>query len=163
PDPGQGERSQCRWSPHPPGSPRSDRVDWQQLHSACDLLPTVPRPRPTDPVTPLAVTATYHAGVNMGQAIGTEASPYALELQRGVRHLRFAAPLESQYTQERLSEGRLLIRVACMLSALVSLLRAADTVYAGTWDVASLTDLAIVTGISLTLAWLAWSTLYERL
>ena len=90
-------------------------------------------------------------------------SPYARELQRGVRHLPFAAPLETQYIQERLSESWLLIRVACVMSALVALLRGAEKVYAGTWDLVSLTDLGIVTVISIALAWIAWSTLYQRL
>ena len=89
-------------------------------------------------------------------------SPYARELKRGVGHLRFAEPLETQYTQERLSESRLLIRVACMLSALIALLRAAEKVYAGTWDLRSLTDLGIVTGISVALAGFAWSAQYQR-
>jgi diguanylate cyclase (GGDEF)-like protein len=110
-------------------------------------------------------TATYDAAVNVAKPFHADSladSPYARELQRGVCHLRFAAPLEGQYTQERLSESRLLIRVACMLSALVALLRAAETVYAGTWDLQSLTDLGIVTGISVALAGLAWSALYQR-
>jgi diguanylate cyclase (GGDEF)-like protein len=89
-------------------------------------------------------------------------SPYARELQRGVCDLCFAAPLETQYIQDRLSDNRLLIRVACMLSALVVLLRTAETVYAGSWDLRSLTDLAIVGGISIALACIAWSALYQR-
>ncbi len=76
--------------------------------------------------------------------------------------LCFAAPLETRYIQERLSDNRLLIRVACMLSALVALLRAAETMYAGgSPDPRSLTDLAIVGGISIALACIAWSTLYQ--
>jgi len=79
-----------------------------------------------------------------------------------VHQLRFSAPLEVQYIQERLSEGRVLICVACTLSALIALLRAADTLYAGNWDLRSLTGLGIVTGISLTLAGFAWSAVYQR-
>jgi diguanylate cyclase (GGDEF)-like protein len=89
-------------------------------------------------------------------------SPYARELQRGVCDLCFTAPLETQYIQERLSDNRLLIRVACMLSALVVLLRTAETVYAGSSDLRSLTDLAIVGGISIALACIAWSAQYQR-
>jgi len=113
----------------------------------------------------LESTATYDAAVNTAKPFHTDNladSAYARELERGVCHLRFAAPLEMQYTQERLSESRLLIRVACMLSALVALLRAAEKVYAGTWDLSSLTDLGIVTGISIVLAGFAWSAQYQR-
>ena len=56
----------------------------------------------------------------------------------------FAAGLEAQYIQERLSESRLVIRVACMLSALIVLLRGAEGVYARSWDLRALIDLAIV-------------------
>jgi diguanylate cyclase (GGDEF)-like protein len=90
-------------------------------------------------------------------------SPYARELQRGVEHLRFEAPLEAQYVQERLTDGRLLICVACSLSTLVVLLRTADTVYSGRWDLWSLTDLAIVGGISIALTCVACSALFQRL
>jgi len=79
-----------------------------------------------------------------------------------VCQLRFAAPLEAQYTQERLSESRLIIRVACILSALIALLRAAERVYAGSWDLPALTGLGIVTGISVALAGLAWSARYDQ-
>jgi diguanylate cyclase (GGDEF)-like protein len=104
--------------------------------------------------------------VTIARALDTDTladSPYARELQRGGHHLRFTAPLEAQYMHARLTESRLLIRVACVLSALVALLRGVEKVYTGTWDLLSLTDLAIVTAISIALAWLAWSTLYQRL
>jgi diguanylate cyclase (GGDEF)-like protein len=74
----------------------------------------------------------------------------------------FAAGLEAQYIQERLSESRLVIRVACMLSALIVLLRVAEVVYARSWDLRALIDLAIVGGISIALALIACSALYQR-
>ncbi|MBS0416560.1 MAG: GGDEF domain-containing protein [Proteobacteria bacterium] len=89
-------------------------------------------------------------------------SPYARELQGGVSHLRFAEPLETQYIQERLSDSRVLIRLACMLSALIAFLRAAEKVFAGTGDLWSLTDLGFVTVISIALAGLAWGPQYQR-
>src|SRR6476646_7838365 len=46
--------------------------------------------------------------------------------------------LETEYLQVRWCETRLLIRVASVLSALVALLRGADKVYGGTWDLRSL-------------------------
>ncbi len=113
----------------------------------------------------MAVVAPYDAAVTVAKPFHTDSledSPYARELQGGVCHLRFAEPLESQYLQERLSESRLLIRLACMLSALVALLRAAEKVYAGTGNLLALTDLGFVTVISVALAGLAWSTQYQR-
>ena len=74
----------------------------------------------------------------------------------------FAAGLEAQYIQERLSESRLVIRVACMLSALIVLLRVGEVVYARSWDLRALIDLAIVGGISIALALIACSALYQR-
>ena len=79
-------------------------------------------------------------------------SPFARELERGVWRRRFAAPLETQYIQERLSEGRLVIRVACVLSALIVLLRGAELVHAGSGELWTLIDLAIVGMISVALA-----------
>lgn len=73
----------------------------------------------------------------------------------------FAAPLETQYIQERLSEGRLVIRVACMLSALIVLLRGGELLLAGSWDLWTLIDLTIVGGISVALAFIACSAWYQ--
>jgi len=114
----------------------------------------------------LVIAATYDAAVTIAKPFQIDSladSPCARELQGGVSQLRFAEPLETQYTQERLSENRLLIRLACMLSALVSLLRAAEKLYAGTGDLWSLTDLGFVTVISVALAGLAWGAQYQRL
>ena len=113
----------------------------------------------------MIILATYDAAVTIAKPFHADSlaeSPYARELQGGVCHLRFAEPLETQYIQERLSDSRLLIRLACMLSALVALLRAAEKMYAGTGDLWSLTDLAFVTVVSVALAGLAWGTQYQR-
>jgi diguanylate cyclase (GGDEF)-like protein len=90
-------------------------------------------------------------------------SPYARELQRGVPHLRFEALLEAEYLQARLCESRLLIRVACVLSGLLALLRGTEKVYEGTWSLLSLTSLALVIGSSVALASIAWGAQYQRL
>jgi diguanylate cyclase (GGDEF)-like protein len=49
-----------------------------------------------------------------------------------------------------------------MLSSLIVLLRVAEVVYARSWDLRVLLDLAIVGGISIALALLAWSAWYQR-
>jgi hypothetical protein len=49
-----------------------------------------------------------------------------------------------------------------MLSALIVLLRVAEVVYARSWDLRALIGLAIVGGISIALALIAWSALYQR-
>ena len=90
-------------------------------------------------------------------------SPYAQELRRGAPRPRFEARLEAQYQHARLSESRVLIRVACVLSALLALLRGAERMYEGAWNLVLLIDVAIVIGGSVILASIAWSTRYQRL
>lgn len=48
-------------------------------------------------------------------------SPYAAELERGVSGRRFDPRLEEEYVQARLAENRVLVRVTCVLGALLSL------------------------------------------
>jgi diguanylate cyclase (GGDEF)-like protein len=48
-------------------------------------------------------------------------SPYAAELQRGVAAKSFSRHLEKKYVRSRLSENRALVRVTCVLGALLSL------------------------------------------
>lgn len=90
-------------------------------------------------------------------------SPYARELRKGVPQLRFGDSLEGEYLQARLSDSRLLIRVASVLSALLALMRAGETLYAGTWNFISLTALSFIVVTSLALAWISWSAHYLRL
>src|SRR5438270_11195597 len=49
-----------------------------------------------------------------------------------------------------------------MLSASIALLRVAEVVYARSWDLRAVIDLAIVAGISLALASIACSASYQR-
>jgi diguanylate cyclase (GGDEF)-like protein len=71
--------------------------------------------------------------------------------------------MEAEYLHARLSESRALIRVACVLSAVLALLRGAEKVYEGAWNLILLIDLGIVIGGSIALASIAWSTQYQRL
>ena len=73
----------------------------------------------------------------------------------------FAAPLETQYIQGRLTEGRLVIRIACVLSALVVLLRGAELLHGGGTELWTLIDLAIVGAISVSLAVISCSACYQ--
>jgi diguanylate cyclase (GGDEF)-like protein len=88
-------------------------------------------------------------------------SPYARELRRGVPQLRFESQVEAEYLHTRLFENRVLIRVACVLAAVLALLRGAEKVYEGAWNLLLLIDLGIVIGGSIVLAALAWSTRYQ--
>jgi diguanylate cyclase (GGDEF)-like protein len=90
-------------------------------------------------------------------------SPYAAELQRGVMNRRFAPPLESQYLRDRLLQNRTLIRVACVLAAVLAILRTLEQVIGGTWSGLFLIDLGLIIAGSVALATLAWSPDFERL
>ena len=90
-------------------------------------------------------------------------SPYAQQLRRGVSHVRFDATLESEYRRARLLESRVLVRVACVFSMVLALLRGIDQVYEGTWNVIPLIGLAIVSVGSTALAAVAWSSWYESM
>jgi diguanylate cyclase (GGDEF)-like protein len=87
-------------------------------------------------------------------------SPYAQQLRRGVSHVRFDATLESEFRRARLLESRVLVRVACVFSMVLALLRGIDQVYEGTWNVVLLIGLAIVIVSSTALASVAWSSRY---
>ena len=90
-------------------------------------------------------------------------SPYAQQLRRGVSHLRFAATLEAEYRRARLLESRVLVRIACVFSLVLALLRGIDQVYEGTWNVIPLIGLAIISVCSTALASVAWSCRYESM
>jgi len=90
-------------------------------------------------------------------------SPYAAELQRGVSN-RYASPkLEAEYLQARLADARSLVRIACLLSVLVTALRVAEQAIGGWWNPTMRIHLGLVFVISVVLAALAWSRFYERL
>jgi diguanylate cyclase (GGDEF)-like protein len=90
-------------------------------------------------------------------------SPYAAELHRKSSWLRFAPPLEAEYLRSRLLNDRTLIRVACVFSALLTLIRGVEHIYSNTWDLTILIGIVLVMGSSLALAYIAWSRAFERL
>ncbi len=90
-------------------------------------------------------------------------SPYAQELRRGAPRLRFEARLEAEYVHARLFESRVLIRVACVLATIMTLLRGTEEIFEDAWTWPSLINLSVVTASSIALASLAWSTQYQRL
>jgi len=103
-------------------------------------------------------------------------SPYAAELQRGrvacprdaepepggPADLRFSPTLEAEFRRARLVEGRTLIRWACALAALVSILRAVEQSLRGTWNDYLIADFTIVIVGSIIVAAIAWGPLFER-
>jgi diguanylate cyclase (GGDEF)-like protein len=90
-------------------------------------------------------------------------SPYAAELQGGGSKLRFLQPqLEAEYRRSRLMSSRTLIRVACGFAAALTVTRGAEQAYDKTWDLTLLIDLTLVMVTSIALAWIAWSSSFER-
>ena len=90
-------------------------------------------------------------------------SPYAAELQRGAGN-RYSDPkLEAEYMQARLSDARTLIRIAALLTVFVTALRGLEQAIAGWWNPTLRIHLGIVFAISVVLAAIAWSRLFERL
>jgi diguanylate cyclase (GGDEF)-like protein len=90
-------------------------------------------------------------------------SPYAAELQRGVGNRYSSAKLESEYAQARLSDARTLIRVAALLTVLVTAIRGAEQAIGESWNPALGAHVAIILSISVVLAAIAWSPLFARL
>lgn len=90
-------------------------------------------------------------------------SPYAVELQRGSPNLRFSPKLEAEYIRAHLRHSRTLIRVACVLAALLAVLRGAEQAVVSSWNSVLLIDFGLVISGSIALASIAWSTSYERL
>jgi diguanylate cyclase (GGDEF)-like protein len=90
-------------------------------------------------------------------------SPYAIELQRGPGNRFSNATLEAEYGQARLAHACTLVRVACLLALLVAALRGAEQMIQGWWNPSLRIHLAIVFAVSLVLAVIAWSRLFERI
>jgi len=90
-------------------------------------------------------------------------SPYAAELQRGVGERYGSARLEAEYVQARLGDARTLVRIASLLAVLVAGLRGAEQAIGGWWNPELGIHLGIVFTISVVLAAIAWSRLFERL
>lgn len=89
-------------------------------------------------------------------------SPYAVELQRGSPNLRFSPKLEAEYIRAHLRHSRTLVRVACVLAALLAVLRGAEQAAEIPWNSVLLIDFALVISGSIGLASIAWSISFER-
>jgi len=78
------------------------------------------------------------------------------------------AELEADYVRSQLRNNRTLIRMACVLALLAVVVRAVDNTVSGSWNLVADTGLvlrifALILVCSAALAWLAWSTAFERL
>ncbi|HEX7061766.1 MAG TPA: diguanylate cyclase [Woeseiaceae bacterium] len=90
-------------------------------------------------------------------------SPYAAELQRGETRRRFEPRLESEYVRMRFVEMRSLIRVTCILGAVLSLFCLAGRTLQGHTGQGHLLALAVVLLASAGLAIIACSSRLDRL
>lgn len=98
------------------------------------------------------------------QSLGTVPdSPYAAELLRGHSNLRFAPEVEREYLRAHLAKNRVLIRVTCVLGALLGVGRGVEQVATGFAHGNTLLGLGFVIAASLLLTAIAWSTAYEQL
>ena len=84
-----------------------------------------------------------------------------MELQRSST-LRFAQPLEREYSQARLATTRTLIRVACILSVLLTVSRGIERLHSHSLTTSSLIQVSAVLVCALVLAGLAWGTSFTR-
>jgi diguanylate cyclase (GGDEF)-like protein len=90
-------------------------------------------------------------------------SPYAAELRRGPASLRFTPELETEYASFRLLQSRTLIRVACMLAAVLAVLRGLEQASQGTWNWLFAADAGLIVAGSIALTFVAWSRSFQRL
>ncbi len=91
-------------------------------------------------------------------------SAHAYELRQGVERLRFAAPLEAEYTLSHLQRVRLRVRIWFSLTLILAALFTADWVRrAGFLQWVPVAHWAVLMPCTAALAWLAWSSRYERL
>jgi diguanylate cyclase (GGDEF)-like protein len=90
-------------------------------------------------------------------------SAYAHELRKGLAHLRFAAPLEVEYTTAHLQRVRLRVRIWFSLIVMVSLAFTIDQVRReGIWSPNSIAHWAVLLPCTGALVGLAWGPGYER-
>jgi diguanylate cyclase (GGDEF)-like protein len=89
-------------------------------------------------------------------------SPYAAELQRAQQDLQFKPEVEAEYVRTRLLDSRLLIRVTCALAAVLGIARGVEQAATGFPVGGPAIALALVTLASVLLAFLAWSSAFER-
>ena len=90
-------------------------------------------------------------------------SPYVAELQRGPANRRFSPKLEAEYVRACLLDSHTVIRVACVLAALLAALRGVEQAIAGSWDLTSLSHVGFVLCSSIALGCIAWSPGFPRL
>lgn len=90
-------------------------------------------------------------------------SPYAAELLRVQKDLRFSPELEAEYVRTHLQDSRLLIRVTCALAAVLAVARGIEQTVAGFAVGGPAFVLASVVVASILLAAIAWSSAFERL
>ncbi len=89
-------------------------------------------------------------------------SLYAMELQRGGANGRFCGRLEAEYERARLKNSRNLIRVTCLLTIVVAILRDLEQLVRGSANGLLVVDLVLVMASSIVLTALAWGPAYER-
>lgn len=90
-------------------------------------------------------------------------SPYVAELQREQTGRRFGRGLEQEYVKARLSENRALVRVTCVLGALLSLVCVVRNGVEGTLGHEQMLQATLVLLGSVVLAAIACTSLFERL
>jgi diguanylate cyclase (GGDEF)-like protein len=89
-------------------------------------------------------------------------SPYAAELRRAPVSLRFTPELETEYASSRLLQSRTLIRVACMLAAVLTTLRGLEQASQGAWNGLFVIDAELIVAGSIALAFVSWSSNFQR-
>lgn len=90
-------------------------------------------------------------------------SPYAMELQRSPSVLRFAQPLEWEYSQARLADSRTLIRIASVLSVLMTIARGTERFHAHSLEPWSLVQILTILACGTALSVIAWGPAFTRL
>ncbi len=90
-------------------------------------------------------------------------SAHALELRRGVSHLRFGEPLESQYIAAHLDRVQLRVRLWFSIGAIISFIYSVvQALRTGVFSPGFAMEFLVVFPCAMALAWLAWSERYYR-
>jgi diguanylate cyclase (GGDEF)-like protein len=117
-------------------------------------------------ITSAGTKGAYRGAMGTATRINPQAfpdSPYAAELTRGCANQRFSPQVESEYSRARLMESRTLIRVSCVLAALVAIARGLEQAALGSWNGFLVIDFGSVICGSIVLASVAWSPLFQRM
>ncbi len=77
-------------------------------------------------------------------------------------NLCFSPKLETEYVRTRLLDSRTLVRIACVLTALLATVRGVEEAIEQSWTSVFWLDFGLVVGGSIALAWIAWNTAFER-